>query len=265
MGICWQSQKDIAKSKKNGMQVISASQMSGINNIENCDQNKGNIPEAEKEKEIKNNNIINKYSSSFEESLKMFPDMEEWGNGISKGYGVKQMPGYKCNLKIDELNQKREEFWNSKNTKKNKWKILHQACIYDHVNAEEFLYKNNFKTVSGCINMCIDDDKNVYRIPNYCINDPYYELEILPKNEDNIKNIEIKLIDNVSQTKVKLNVDDNITGKELVQIYSDHKGIDLNNNKIKLLFGGGIIKDNDSLYQHNIKNGFSLQVFIMPN
>lgn len=271
MGVCWQSsQKDLSKSKNKN--VVYASQMNNnSHSCENIEQNRilssENSNENENHSKNKNNNInlVNGLNSSFDESLQNFPDMEEWGNGIMKGYGIKQMPAYKCSLKIDELNQKREEFWNSKTTKQNQWRILHQACIYDHINAEEFLYKNNFKTLDSCINMCIDDEGNIYRIPNYCINDPYYELELLPKNDHNSKNIEIKLVDNLSEHKISLKVDDNITGKELVKIYTDYKKIDLNNNKIKLLFGGGIIKDNDTLYQHNVKNGYSLQVCILPN
>ena len=93
------------------------------------------------------------------------------------------MPAYKCDLKIDELNKKREEFWSSKAKWKSKWKIVHQACIYDHINAEEFLFKNNMKTVEGCINMCADNQGNIFRVPNYCINDPHFQLELLDKEE----------------------------------------------------------------------------------
>ena len=32
-----------------------------------------------------------------------FKDMPIWGNNKIKGFGIKQMPGYKCDLKIDEL------------------------------------------------------------------------------------------------------------------------------------------------------------------
>ena len=173
------------------------------------------------------------------------------------------MNAYKCNLIIDELNKKRDDFWNSKNKQKNKWKILHQACIYDHINAEEFLYKNGFNTVDGCINMCIDKEGNIFRIPNYCINDPYYELELLPAKEGEVKNIDIKLVDS-TQKKLKLNVSDNITGQELIDMYVKYKNIDLNNNNVKLFFGGGIIKNGETLFQHNVKNGYSLQVCVLP-
>ncbi len=185
MGVCWQSTGDSSKSKANRLtnQVITASYQQPIIN-----QSNQNIPKEESKNDINNNirksnnNIIN-LNTSFEESIKLFPDMPEWGEGITKGYGIKQMPAYKCDLKIDELNKKRDEFWSSKTKLKSKWKIVHQACIYDHINAEEFLFKNNMKTVEGCINMCADNQGNIFRVPNYCINDPHFQLELLDKEE----------------------------------------------------------------------------------
>ena len=261
MGVCWQSTGDSSKSKTNRLsnQVITVS----------LNQSNQNIPKETTKHilnthiEPQNNNNYN-LNSSYEESLTLFPDMPEWGEGKTKGYGIKQMPAYKCNLKIDELNKKREDFWSSKTKLKAKWKIIHQACIYDHINAEEFLFKNNIKTLNGCINICIDEQGNVFRVPNYCINDPYFELELLNKDESNEEKIEIKLFDVVNQKQNKLNVLDSITGGELIEKYANEENIDLNKNKIRLLFGGGIIKENETLFQHKVKNGFSIQICISP-
>lgn len=261
MGVCWHSTGDSSKSKTHHLtnQIITVS----------LNQSNQNMPkEASKTNintniEPQNNNIIN-LNSSYEESLKLFPDMPEWGDGLSKGYGIKQMPAYKCDLKIDELNKKREEFWSSKTKLKAKWKIIHQACIYDHINAEEFLFKNNMKTLNGCINMCTDDEGNIFRVPNYCINDPYFQLELLNNNESKGENIEIKLLDVVNQKQKKLVVLDSITGRELIEKYANEENIDLNNNKIRVLFGGGIIKDDETLFQHKVKDGFSIQICISP-
>ena len=265
MGVCWQSTGDSSKNKTNRLtnQIITASlhqptinqQNQSISKEENKNDIKTHI-------ETKNNiNNIN-LNSSFEESLKNFPDMPEWGDGITKGYGIKQMPAYKCDLKIDELNRKREEFWASKTKLKTKWKIIHQACIYDHINAEEFLFKNNIKTLEGCINMCTDNQGNIFRVPNYCINDPHFQLELLDKNEATGQNIEIKLFDVINQKQNKLTVLDSITGEELIEKYANEENIDLSQNKIRLLFGGGIIKENETLFQHKVKNGFSIQICI---
>ena len=266
MGVCWQSTGDSSKSKANRLtnQVITASYQQPIIN-----QSNQNIPKEESKNDINNNirksnnNIIN-LNTSFEESIKLFPDMPEWGEGITKGYGIKQMPAYKCDLKIDELNKKRDEFWSSKTKLKSKWKIVHQACIYDHINAEEFLFKNNMKTVEGCINMCVDNQGNIFRVPNYCINDPHFQLEFLDKEEAKGEEIEIKLFDVVNQKQNKLSVMDSITGEELIEKYAAKENIDLTKNKIRLLFGGGIIKDNETLFQHKVKNGYSIQICISP-
>ena len=261
MGVCWQSTGDSSKSKSNRLtnQIITVSLNQSNQNIskEAAKNNLNTHIESQK-----NNNY--NLNSSYEESLALFPDMPEWGEGITKGYGIKQMPAYRCDLKIDELNKKREDFWSSKTKLKAKWKIIHQACIYDHINAEEFLFNNNIKTLNGCINICIDDQGNIFRVPNYCINDPYFKLELLNKDETNEENIEIKLFDAINQKQKKLKVLNSITGEELIEKYANEENIDLNKNKIRLLFGGGIIKENETLFQHKVKNGFSIQICISP-
>ena len=263
MGVCWQSTGDSSKSKTNRLtnQIITASYQQN-----NLNQTTPKYPKETSKNDLNNiiekNNHNIKLNASFEESIKLFPDMPEWEGGITKGYGIKQMPAYKCDLKIDELNKKRDEFWSSKTKLKSKWKIIHQACIYDHINAEEYLYKNNMKTLEGCINLCMDNQGNIFRVPNYCINDPYFELELLDKEKSKGDEIEIILIDVVNQKQNKLNVLDSITGEELMEKYSNEENIDLTKNKIRLLFGGGIIKENETLYQHKVKNGYSIQICI---
>ena len=265
MGVCWQSTGDSSKkTTRLTNQVITASyQQNNLNQLNQNNQKEITRNDIKINIEQKNNNIIN-LNSSYEESMKLYPDMPEWGGGITKGYGIKQMPAYKCDLKIDELNKKREDFWSSKTKLKSKWKIIHQACIYDHINAEEFLYKNNMKTLEGCINMCADNQGNIFRVPNYCINDPHFQLELLDKEESKGEKIEIKLFDFVNQKQNKMTVLDNITGEELIEKYAAEENIDLSKNKIRLLFGGGIINNNETLFQHKVKNGFSIQICISP-
>ena len=174
------------------------------------------------------------------------------------------MKAYKCNLKINELNQLRDEFWNSRQIRKAQWRIVHQACIYDHIKAEEYLYKNNMKTLNGCINQCVDSMNNIYKVPNFCINDPYFELEILPEDKSHNKPLEIILFDLCNGKQIKLNVNQSTKVLELKEKYAEKHNIDLTKNRIRLLFGGGIIQDNESLYQHKVKNGFSIQICVSP-
>ena len=236
MGICGTSSNKDIKTK----QIIQINQSSIIKE-KNNNENQNEIKEEEDER---------------------FKDMPEWGNNIMKGFGIKQMPGYKCDLKIDELIELRDQFWASRQSHKIQWKNIHQACVYDHIKAEEYLYKNNIKTLDGCINQCVDAYGNIYKVPNFCINDPYFELELLPKDNSHNEEIEITLFDIINQKNIKLKVNESEKGSDIIKKYAEKNNIDLNDNVIRLLFGGGIIKDDDTLYQHKVKNGFSIQICV---
>ena len=236
MGICGTSSNKDIKTK----QIIQINQSSIIKE-KNNNENQSEIKEEEDER---------------------FKDMPEWGNNIMKGFGIKQMPGYKCDLKIDELIELRDQFWASRQSHKIQWKNIHQACVYDHIKAEEYLYKNNIKTLDGCINQCVDAYGNIYKVPNFCISDPYFELELLPKDNSHNEEIEITLFDIINQKNIKLKVNESEKGSDIIKKYAEKNNIDLNDNVIRLLFGGGIIKDDDTLYQHKVKNGFSIQICV---
>ena len=114
--------------------------------------------------------------------------------------------------------------------------------------------------------MCVDPEGNIYRVPNYCINDPYFELELLPKNLGNSnKFINVILFEAARLQKISLNLNENTTGSEIINQYASQNKIDLNRNTIRLLFGGGIIRNDETLYQHKVKNGDMIQVSVFKN
>jgi hypothetical protein len=273
MGVCWQSTGDSSSKPKYGSNrltnnLIISSQLNNNNNQNNNTNNNHqdcNHKDNPEKKIGKINNMDNPDSTlfdlSFEESVKNFPDMPEIEPQIMKGYGIKQMPGYKCDLKIDQLNKKRDEFWSSKNKLNiTKWKIIHQACIYDHINAEEFLFKNNIKTLNGCINMCLDEEGKLYRVPNFCINDPTFQLELLKNENSKKEKINIILNDVSAQKRKNYNIYDTTTGKELIEMYCNEENIEKDKYTFKLIFGGGIIKDDETLFQHKVKNDYVIQI-----
>ena len=269
MGVCWQSTGESSSKSKNGSNrltsnVIISSQLNNNPNSNN-NQQESDLNENPEKKTEKINNINNPDSAlfdlSFEESVKNYPDMPEIEPQIMKGYGIKQMPGYKCDLKIDQLNKKRDEFWSSKNKLNiTKWKIIHQACIYDHINAEEFLFKNNIRTLNGCINMCLDEEGKLYRVPNFCINDPTFQLELLKNENSKKEKINIILNDVSAQKKKNYNIYDTTTGKELIEMYCNEENIEKEKYNFKLIFGGGLIKDDETLFQHKVKNDYVIQI-----
>ena len=204
-------------------------------------------------------------NSNIDYQKKEFPDMEEWEGERYKGIGIKKMKGYKCILPIDKLNQKREEFWENRNGHKNLnykiWRIINQACIYDEARARMLLDEYDLKTYEGCINHIIDKKGNHYIIPNYCINDPYFERQFKIENNFENKDIKIKLFEPLNNNNnVVLNVTNSINGEELKKIYCEKIGISFNDYNLRLFFGGQEIKDNNFLYQYNLQKGFKIQV-----
>ena len=125
----------------------------------------------------------------------IFEDMEEVKEEVYVGIGIKRMRGYKCDLKIDELNKLRNYFWEIKTNTNNKnwlvWDTIRRALSYDELRASLLLQEYEIKTADGCINHLIDSKGNHYYIPNYCINEPYYEKTVL--NEKNVEEKKIKM------------------------------------------------------------------------
>ena len=85
---------------------------------------------------------------------------------------------------------------------------------------------------------------------------------LLPKDDSHNEIIEIKLFDIINQKNIQIKVSENEKGIDLIKKYASKYNIDLNEFVIRLLFGGGIIKENDTLYQHKVKNGFSIQICV---
>lgn len=182
-----------------------------------------------------------------------------------KGIGVKRMKAYKCDLKIDDLNKLRDHFWNAKINENIRWHFLRQACLYDSLKSEEYLIQHGFWLVDGCINKCTDHTKIIYRIPNYCVNDPYFEKELVSVNEKSKhdKEIEVSLADS-NDIKTPIRINEGCTGKELKEAYLKYNQLDSSVICIRLFFGGNEIQDDHCLFQHKIKNKYRIQVLCIP-
>ena len=122
---------------------------------------------------------------SYEQQKEEFPDMPEWDGDRYTGIGIKKMRGYKCDLPIDELNKKRDEFWDLRNGRESPnyktWQNINQACVYDELRANMLLEECALTTFKGCINHIVDQEGNHYHVPNYCVNDPFFERQYKKK------------------------------------------------------------------------------------
>jgi len=215
-------------------------------------------------KDRKSNNVNSrKISKKFEDED--FDDMEEIKEDIYIGIGIKKMKGYKCDLKINELNKLREHFWEVKTNHCNKnwvvWNTIKRAVEYDESRSSLLLKEYNIKPVNGCINHLVDSKGNYYKIPNYCINDPYFEKIIVDEN-------------NVKEEKIKVKL---YGWKNLeIEINNKFKGTDLKNEIrmkekieedyiIKLFYKGAEIKDDDYLYKHDLNENYPVMLKVFNN
>ena len=206
-------------------------------------------------------NIIDKQKNEF-------PDMPEWEGERYKGIGIKRMKGYKCTLQIDKLNQKREEFWNIRNAhgapNYKTWRIINQACVYDEYRANVLMEEYSLRTFDGCINHIVDKYGIHYIIPNYCINDPYFEKEF--KVDENVKKVDLKLnlYEVATNTNTIINTNNLINGEELKKIFCEKNNISMDDYNIRMFFAGGEILNDHFVYQYNIKNDYKIQVMKVP-
>ena len=202
----------------------------------------------------------------------LLKDMPEWEGQRYRGQGIKKMKGYKCSIPIDELNKIREQFWRNKISKNSIWKQIKQAVYMDDERATSYLETIKLKTVRGCINELLDKKGKVFRIPNYCVNDPYFEKLFdddmdISKPRDR-KLIKINLFDfyNIDKNNYEAEVYDDVIGRDLKLIFCQKVNFEeAKTGNIRLFFGGGEILDNHKLYNHNIKNDYTVLVMVKKN
>ena len=193
-----------------------------------------------------------------------FPDMKEWKGNRYKGIGIKKMKGYKCNLPIDKLNKKREEFWINKCGQNYIWQVIQQACIYDEYRANIVLEKYKLRTANGCINHIIDENENHYYVPNYCINDPFFEKELCNDEKDDEEMLKLVLFEVTQNIHVTINISNHATGEDLKKKFRKETKIKKKKFNFRLFFAGSEIKDEHFLYQHKLSDDYKIQVMKVP-
>lgn len=222
----------------------------------------------------------NKGVNSVELDKETYPDMEEWDGDRYTGEGIKRMKGYKCSLPINDLNKKREDFWSiyislivdNKLKSSQVWKYIKQSCIMDHSNikfnkvrSSSLLKTHRLTPVDGCISLIQDHYNNFYRVPNYCINDPFFEKELLAVDDNKeTKTINITIYDLYQNKKTDISVDENILCGKLKLLFCERNQINQNDFKIRILFGGVEMKDENHLYQYKLQDGYTIQILQNP-
>ena len=188
-----------------------------------------------------------------------FPDMEEWDGDRYKGIGIKRMKGYKCSLPIDKLNEMRELFWTTKIEENDRWRIIQQVCVFDEERANMTLGRYNFQVATNCVNHIIGSNGEHYYVPNYCINDPYFEKTLTLKDVEE-KKLNLILYEASNNKTIKHEFSNHDKGEKIKKIVREKMNIKENEYKLRLFFSGTEIKDNEYIYQHNLDNDYKIQV-----
>jgi Ubiquitin family len=115
--------------------------------------------------------------------------------------------------------------------------------------------------VNGSISELMDSRNRKFKIPNYCINNPHYEMKIINVDQSHKnKNLNIILHDVYENKKTNLNFDDNVKISDIKNKYFEVNSIDRIKFKLRLLFGGAELKDDNLLYQYNFQDGYIIQI-----
>lgn len=227
-------------------------------------------PEPEEEKQQAQKMPTIPFYETITNSETLFKDMPETKNGKYIGTGIKRIPNYICHLPCDKLEELREQFWASRNQTDLIWLILKKCCEVDGAEAEKLLEANN--------QVCIESDLRhtysrfqpnfIYHIPNYCINDPFYQ-----KDFDGYE----KLYDTVDDRNIKININyynegkeyqmkirNKCTGFDLKHKFSKMINLDTRNNNMKLLYKGQEIEDTHCMYYHNLVEDSHVYILSTP-
>jgi len=209
-----------------------------------------------------NNQNSNKRKKEEININEVFEDIEEISEDIYTGIGIKKMKAYKCDLPIDELNKKREHFWEIKTNHKNKnwpiWNTIKRAVLFDEYRAELLLEEYKIKTVNGCINHLIDEKGNYYKIPNYCINDPYFGK--LNEDINNIREEKVKL-KIYGFKKFEMEINNKLRGNELKNEIKNKELLG-DDKTIRLFYRGKEILDEDYIFNHDLNENIPIMLFV---
>ena len=184
------------------------------------------------------------------------------------GEGIKKIPSYKCEIPYDQLNDLREKFWNSRQYYKRAWKVIRECCESDADTAVILLEAAEMACVNDSLRevMILSNPDIIFKVPNYCICDPVFERDYEKIKEENKDIEEIKivvLLYYLAENKtIKIHATNKSKVKKLKEAFAGKMNIDLNTHKIRLLFRGQELLDDNRLCYNKIENMSKIQVMV---
>ena len=175
-------------------------------------------------------------------------------------------------MPFDKLIQERNAFWSTRKKNKVLWEVLKECCEADSDTALILLQAANMSCVEGDLRKVIFNGKNeyIFKIPNYCICDPVFERDYneIKKKEENIeqKNINIIICYRNEENKIVEKKIENVTNKtgigDLKKKFAEIIGINLEKNKIRFLYKGFELLNENLLWYDKVENNSKIQCLI---
>ena len=218
----------------------------------------------------KNSKILTKQAVNIEILYKKFINIIIiiYIDGKFIGEGIKKIPAYICTIPYDKLNELREKFWNSRVNYKRAWKVIRECCESDAGTAvilleaaEMACVKDNLREV-----MILTNSDVVFKVPNFCICDPVFERDYEKIKEEN-KDIEEKKIVVILyylalNKNIKIHATNKTKVKKLKEAFAKKMDIDLNKHKIRMLFRGQELLDDNMICYNKVENMSKIQVMV---
>ncbi len=192
-----------------------------------------------------------------------YPELED----VEVGEGYKKIKGYISKISLYELEEVRKEFWeNKKEGNENIWKELKYICETENIKdtkIKEIFISFNFIPLYNSINICIDFKKNIYEIPNYCIQNPSeYDLKIDSySDKPNFTEINIKLLYLNKFFEIKMNNLDTILDFK-AEILNMEEFKQLEDNSISLFLNDIELEDEKEIWMYNINEDSIIKLII---
>lgn len=184
------------------------------------------------------------------------------------GEGVKKIPAYICKMPYDKLFEMREKFWGSRKRYLRIWKVIRECCETDPDTAVILLEAAEMACVDSDLRKVIvlTNPEIVFKVPNYCVCDPIFErdYENLKKDLDKVEQVKIKIILYylAENKEIKLHVTNKTHVKKIKEAFATKMGINLETHRIRLLYRGQELLDENPLCLNNVEEMSKIQVMV---
>jgi hypothetical protein len=182
------------------------------------------------------------------------------------GEGIKQIPSYKCKIPYDQLNELKEKFWNSKKKYRRIWKVIRECCESDAGTAVILLEAAEMACAHNDLRevIVLSNPDIIFKVPNYCVCDPVFErdYEEIKKSEIPENKIKVILYYLAENENINIHTTNKAEVKKLKEAFAKEKNIDLKTHRIRLLFRGQELLDDNLLCYNGVEDMSKIQVMV---